>query len=97
MSIFRSDSATYDDNGRWVRHTITSELGRGDLFIIGDDDTDGSVVMRLINGVARFQIRENGIFKDVQLLPMVGENLVYDNDLNLVLDNSLNPVYSNKF
>lgn len=93
MSIFRADNATYDNEGRWLRHTTTSEIGRGNIFVIGDDDIDGSIAMRLVDGVVRFQIRENGVFKDTRLLPMVGENLVYKNDLGHVLTNSLDPVY----
>ena len=93
MSIFKANEATYDDKGRSIKHTTTSKLGRGNLFVNGDDDTDGSISLRLVDGVVRFQIRENGVFKDARLLPMVGENLVYNNDLGHVLTNSLDPVY----
>ncbi len=93
MSVFKPDQASYDDKGRWLRHTTTSELGRGNLFVDGDIDTDGSAAIRLINGVVRLQIRENGVFKNTRLFSMVGENLIYNNDLGHVLTNSLDPVY----
>ena len=93
MSIFKPDQASFDLSGRWLRHTTTSELGRGDLFIDGDIDTDGSVAIRSVYGVVRLQIRENGVFKNIRLFSMVGENLIYNNDLGHVLTNSLDPVY----
>ena len=87
MSVFTADGTTYDDKGVWLRHTTTSEIGR----------IDGDIVILFIDGVPHFQTRENNVLKDTQLLPMVGENLVYDNDLGHVLDNDLNPVYINEF
>lgn len=97
MSVYAADGKTYDDQGRWLKHVTVREVGSGTVFIDGRDDKDGSIAIRLVDGVARFQIRENGVFKDTQLLPMVGENLVYNNDLGLVLNNSLCPIYLSEF
>lgn len=85
MSVFTADGATYDAEGRWLRHTSILDV------------SGGTVEIRLIDGVPRFQIKENGVFKDAQLLPMVGENLVYNNDLGLVLTNDLCPIYLSEF
>ena len=65
--IYKADEATYDAKGRNVRRTRTSELGGGRLFVRGDADTDSSVAIRMVNNVAHFQRRVNGVWQDTPL------------------------------
>ncbi len=66
--IYKADETTYDANGRHVSRTRTSELGGGRLFVRGDADTNGSVAIRIINNVAHFQRRINGVWQDTPLV-----------------------------
>jgi hypothetical protein len=66
--IFKADEATYDASGRNVQRTRTSELGGGRLFVRGDADTNASVAIRMVNNVARFQRRINGVWQDTPLV-----------------------------
>lgn len=65
--IYKGDEATYDANGRHVQRTRNSELGGGRLFVRGDADTNASIAIRIVNNVAHFQRRINGVWQDTPL------------------------------
>ena len=66
--IYKSNEATYDASGRHVRRSRVSELGGGRLFVRGDADTNASIAIRIINNVAHFQRRINGVWQDTPLI-----------------------------
>jgi len=43
MSVHESDERSYDDHGWRLLHTHNNRLGRGQNYIIGDEETNGSV------------------------------------------------------
>lgn len=65
--IYKADEATFDANGRSVRGTKVSDVGRGILFVRGDADTNSSIAIRIVNNVAHFQRRINGVWQDTPL------------------------------
>jgi hypothetical protein len=65
--IYKADEATYDANGRSVRETKVSDVGRGILFVRGDGNTNASIAIRIINNVAHFQRRIGGVWQDTPL------------------------------
>jgi hypothetical protein len=65
--IYKPDEPGYDAKGRAVRKTRSSELGHGRIFIRGDGG-NGSVAIRIVNNIARFQRRINGVWQDTPLL-----------------------------
>ncbi len=66
--IYKADEATYDASGRSVRETRVSDVGRGILFVRGDADTNSSIAIRMVNNVAHFQRRINGVWQDTPLI-----------------------------
>ena len=65
MSLFAADGKSYDAHGRRLSHTPTSELGRGQLFIDGDEFDDGSFRIEgptSDDPLIRFESRENGVW-----------------------------------
>ena len=65
--IYKANEASFDAKGRSVRRTRSSELGRGRLFIRGDAFSNGSIAIRMVNNVAHFQRRINGVWQDTPL------------------------------
>lgn len=81
MSVFRPEGKTYDDHGRLLRHTQTSELGRGQLYVSekGDKFTDGSrriIVPTEDEDLVRFEQRTDGVWN-------LSEIEISSNTLNL--------------
>lgn len=67
--IYKANEATYDAKGRSVRRS--HEIGRGRLFLRGDELSNGSIAIRIINNVAHFQRRVNGVWQDTSLITNV--------------------------
>lgn len=69
MSLFKSTGVTYDTRGRRLLHTPNSDLGHNELFVIGDEFTDGSIRFALDDGetIANIEKRTDGVFNDTSL------------------------------
>lgn len=66
--IYKANEATYDATGRAVRRTRISDMGRGRLFVRGDEFSNGSIAIRIINNVVHLQRRINSVWQDTPLI-----------------------------
>jgi len=69
MSVFSAADVTYDEHGRLLRHTHADLVGRDILYIVGDEDTDGSIrlIVDEISNVASIEEREQGVWNAGEL------------------------------
>ena len=70
MSVHSAIDKQYDSRGRRLLHEPDSNLNQsGDLYIAGDEFTDGSIRFKLISGEAEAGVekRANGVFNDTSL------------------------------
>lgn len=85
MSVFSATGKTYDNRGRWLRHTHDSLANQdGDLFINGDDFTDGSQVIRSNDDdpVPHLEKRASGVF-NLGEFRIAGGSLFVDYDMEI--------------
>jgi len=61
----------YDAKGRRVKDTKPNEVGDGQVFILGDESTNDSIAIRIVNDVAHFQLRQNGVWQDTSLITSI--------------------------
>jgi len=92
VSVHLATDASYDDHGRLLHHTHDNLANRDSedpsdpptLYIIGDDDTDGSerIIINGINDVATVQSRANGVWNIGELQLSQG-SLMLGRDVHL--------------